>query len=117
MFKLAFISISAFTLLLICAASYAESNIVIGTSSCSFSEWVNIKRANNIDENAEKILLREQWEKQLGIDLFYPYFKAKEVESKVKEKTSVKTNMRLLKLRGSPEFKSNEAKYTFTVKF
>ena len=96
------------------AYAAADSGLAINVSSCSFSEWVNTRPADkSIDENAEKILLREQWERNIGIDLFYPYFKAKELESKVREKTSV----RILKLKGKPEFKNNEAKYTFSIKF
>jgi len=112
MFKLTIILIAGFIIIPACA--YADSGLASGAVSCSFSEWVNIQSNNKpIDENAEKILLREQWERNIGVDIFYPYFKAKELESKVREKTSV----RVLKIRGKPEFKNNEAKYTFTVKF
>jgi hypothetical protein len=97
-----------------CACANAESGIAINLASCSFSEWVNAKPENKpIDESAEKILLREQWEDGLGIDIFYPYFKAKELETAVKERTSV----RVFKIKGKSEFKSNEAKYTFSIKF
>jgi len=104
------------SLAIIPAYAYAasDSGLAINVSSCPFSEWVNIRPADkSIDENAEKILLREQWENNIGIDLFYPYFKAKELESRVREKMSV----RILKIKGKPEFKNNEAKYTFTIKF
>jgi hypothetical protein len=114
MHKLALILTSAF----IMASSYAyagtESGLAINVSSCSFSEWVNTKPGDKpVDENTERIIIREQWERNLGVDIFYPYFKAKEVESKVKEKSSV----RIFKARGKAEFKSNEAKYTFTIKY
>jgi len=92
----------------------ADSGIATGSASCSFTEWINSQPGDKkIDENAEKIVLREQWKQNLGIDVFYLYFKAKEVESKVREKTSV----RIFRIKGKPEFKSNEAKYTFSIKF
>lgn len=103
-----FIAISSYA----CAA---ENSIPVTASpSCSFSEWVNAETGDkSIDENAEKIILREQWKRTIGIDVFYPYFKAKEVESVVKRKTSV----RVFKIKGRPEFKNNEAKYIFRIKF
>ena len=114
MFKLAIILTAGFIMIPICAYAGADSGLAASAISCSFSEWVNVQPNNKpIDENVEKIILREQWEKNIGIDIFYPYFKAKELESKVREKTSV----RILKIRGNSEFKSNEAKYTFTIKF
>ncbi|MDP2921935.1 MAG: hypothetical protein Q8O12_06200 [Candidatus Omnitrophota bacterium] len=92
----------------------ADSGIAANSASCSFSEWINAQPGNTrIDENAEKIVLREQWRQNLGIDIFYAYFKAKEVESKVREKTSV----RIFRIKGRPEFKNNEAKYIFKTKF
>ncbi len=115
MFKLNALIIAGFIMIPICAYAGADSSpVTAGATSCSFSEWVNTKPCSNAnDEAREKIVLREQWERQLGIDIFYPYFKAKELETKVREKTSV----RLFKIKGKPEFKNNEAKYTFTIKF
>jgi len=114
MLKLTIILIAGLIITPICAYGGADSGLAAGTISCSFSEWVNIQPSNRpIDENVEKIILREQWERNIGIDIFYPYFKAKELESKVREKTSV----RVFKMRGKSEFKNNEAKYTFSIKF
>ena len=115
MFKLTVILIAGFIIIPTCAYAGADSCLASGaTMSCSFSEWVNVQPDNKpIDENAENILIRDQWERNIGIDIFYPYFKAKELESKVREKTSV----RVLKLKGRSEFKTNEAKYTFSIKF
>jgi hypothetical protein len=114
MIKITILLIIAFIILPVCVCAGAESGLAAGVTSCSFPEWVNTKTSNNsIEENDEKILLREQWERNLGMDIFYPYFKAEELESKVKEKTSVK----IFKVRGKAEFKSNEAKYTFNIKF
>ena len=115
MFKLNALIAAGFIMIPICAYAGADSSpVTAGATSCSFSEWVNTKPCGNAnDETAEKIILREQWERQLGIDIFYPYFRVKELESKVKEKTSV----RVFKARGKSEFKNNKAKYTFTIKF
>ena len=115
MFKLTIILMMASVILIpICAYAATDSCLAVNTTSCSFSEWMNIQPGNKpIDENAEKIIIREQWERNIGIDIFYPYFKAKELESKVREKSSV----RVFKLKGKPEFKNNEAKYIFSVKF
>lgn len=114
MFRLTILLIMVSIVVPVCAYAAAESGLAVCAASCSFAEWVNSQPGNKpIDDNAEKIVLREQWERNIGIDLFYPYFKTKELETKVGEKTSV----RILKLRGKSEFKSNEAKYTFTIKF
>ncbi len=115
MLKLNALIIASLIMITVCAYAGTDSSLaVLGSASCSFSEWVNSKPCNNAnDEAIENIILREQWENQLGIDIFSPYFKAKELETKVREKTSI----RVFKIRGKPEFKSNEAKYTFTIKF
>jgi hypothetical protein len=114
MFKLTAFLIAGFIILPAYAYAGADSSLTAGIISCSFSEWVNTKPNNNTpDEATEKIIIREQWENCLGIDIFYPYFKAKEIETKVREKNSV----RIFKIKGKPEFKTNEAKYTFTIKF
>ena len=115
MFKIAIILMTAGLIIIpICAYAAADSGLAIGVTSCSFSEWMNTQpRDKQIDENAEKIIIREQWERNIGIDIFYPYFKAKELESKIREKSSV----RVFKLKGKPEFKNNEAKYIFSIKF
>ena len=106
--------LAGFILIPACAYAAADSGLAAGVASCSFSEWMNAQPGNKqIDENAEKIVIREQWKRNIGIDVFYPYFKAKELESKVREKSSV----RVFKLKGKPEFKSDEAKYTFSIKF
>ena len=114
MLRLTILLIMVSIIVPIYAYAGTESGLAISTASCSFSEWVNTQPNNKpIDDNAEKIVLREQWERNIGMDIFYPYFKAKELESKVREKTSV----RVLKLKGRSEFKTNEAKYTFSIKF
>lgn len=114
LFKLAIIPITGFILVSLCAYAGAESGLAAGETSCSFSEWVNTWVAGElVDENSENELIREQWARNLGIDIFYLYFKEKEVERKLKEKISIK----VFKMKGNFEFKSNEAKYTFVTKF
>jgi hypothetical protein len=106
--------LAGFIIMPVCAYAAAESGLTAGATSCSFSEWMNAQPGNKpTDENAEKILIREQWKRNIGIDIFYPYFKAKELESKVREKSSI----RVFKLKGKPQFKSDEARYIFSVKF
>jgi len=80
----------------------------------SFLNWINNRAyAASIDKRDERKILRQKWKKMLGVDIFYPYFKAKEVEDWVKEKTSV----RFFKIKGKPEFDENQIKYIFKIKF
>jgi len=79
-----------------------------------FLEWINTKAyAVPIDKNGEKKLLRKKWKKLLGLDIFYPYFKAKEVEDWIKDKTS----MQVFKIKGRPKFENDHIKYIFKIKF
>lgn len=79
-----------------------------------FLEFVNTEAyADTIDEDEERKILREKWKEFLHIDMFYPYFKAKEVERWVRDKASVK----VFKIRGRPKFENNQIKYTFKLKF
>ncbi len=80
----------------------------------AFSDFLNKKAyAANIDKREEKRILREKWKKLLGVDIFYPYFKAKEMEGWIKDKASIK----IFKLKGRPKFENNQIKYTFKVEF
>ncbi|MCX5708190.1 MAG: hypothetical protein NTY14_04345 [Candidatus Omnitrophica bacterium] len=67
----------------------------------------------NIDEERKKI--REEWKELLGLDVFYPYFKAQEVENYVQKKATVK----FFNMHGKPEFnkESKGVKYIFKSKF
>jgi len=69
--------------------------------------------AKNADNERKKI--REEWKETLGLDVFYPYFKAQEVEDYIQQKTTVK----VFNLKGKPEFnrESKEVKYIFKSKF
>lgn len=80
----------------------------------SFLEFIGAKAyAATLDEKEEKEMLREEWKKLLGIDIFYPYFKAKEVQDLVSEKASVE----FLKIKGRPKFENNRVQYIFKIKF
>lgn len=61
----------------------------------------------------DRQILREKWREFLGFDLFYLYFKAKNVENWVKEKLSV----RLFNMKGRPQFKKNKIMYVFKATF
>jgi hypothetical protein len=61
----------------------------------------------------EEKIIREEWRKAFGMDVWRPYYKAKEVEKWVKKKFSVK----VFKLKGEPAFEKNQFTYTFKTKF
>lgn len=67
----------------------------------------------NKPEMDEKKMIRESWKKAFGIDVWYPYYKYKEVEDWVKERFSVK----VFKLKGKPEFTKDWLLYVFKSKF
>lgn len=80
----------------------------------AFFDFIDKKvYAATIDKKEERRILREKWKKFLGLDIFYPYFKAKEVEKWVRDKASIK----IFNLRGRPKFENNQIKYTFKIKF
>lgn len=79
-----------------------------------FLNWINSNAyAATIDKDEEKRILREKWRKMLGLDIFYPYFKAKQVEHWIKQKASIKVH----KIHGKPQFNDNQIKYIFKIKF
>jgi len=79
-----------------------------------FLDFINTKAyAAKIDEEEEKKILREKWKELLGIDIFYPYFKAKEVEHWIRNKASIK----IFGMKGRPKFDRNQIIYTFKVTF
>jgi hypothetical protein len=67
----------------------------------------------NVDDERKKI--REEWKELLGLDVFYPYFKAQEIENFVQKKATVK----FFNLHGKPEFnkESKGVRYIFKSKF
>lgn len=101
-------------MLIIATPLYAENGItgvVDGATACSFTEWLNPRpKAPYIDEKQK---IREDWERTLGVDIFHPYFKVKKLESRIQDKCAV----RFLNIKGRLQFKENEAKYIFSIKF
>lgn len=80
----------------------------------SFLSWINTDvYAATIEATEERRRLRKKWEKMLGIDIFFPYFKAKEVESWIKEKAKIE----FFNIKGKPEFKKDQIQYIFKMKF
>lgn len=79
----------------------------------NFLNFINARIRVAIEEKEEKKILRQQWQELLRMDIFYPYFKAKEVEEWVSQKASVK----FFNLKGKPEFSNNQLKYSFRIKF
>jgi hypothetical protein len=64
-------------------------------------------------KNHEKDLLRQAWREWLGIDVYYPYFKAKEAEEWVSDKAKIT----LFKIHGRPKIENEKVNYIFSVKF
>jgi hypothetical protein len=62
--------------------------------------------------NEEK-LIRQQWENVFGFDVWYPYYKAKEIEGLVKKKLTI----RIFKFKGEPLFELNRTLYVFKSTF
>jgi hypothetical protein len=69
------------------------------------------RRNSKKKDDGEEI--RKEWREYFGADLWYPYFKAKEVE----EWAADKTEIRILKLRGRLKLEGNQIKQVFRVKF
>lgn len=76
--------------------------------------WLNhYAFADEMDGKSSREKLRSQWKNLLGVDIFLPYFKAKEMETWVKEKAQTS----FFKMKGEPEFNTNRLDYIFKVKF
>jgi hypothetical protein len=61
----------------------------------------------------EKKLIRMAWKKVFGLDVWYPYYKAKEIEDWVKERFS----LRIHGFKGRPKFENDQILYVFKKKF
>ncbi|MBN2483340.1 MAG: hypothetical protein JXD21_03980 [Candidatus Omnitrophica bacterium] len=57
--------------------------------------------------------LREEWDYFLGFDIFYSYFKMKEIEDWVKDTGKVK----IFNIQGKPEFGKDSLQYIFNKNF
>lgn len=72
-----------------------------------------INEEEKIDKKEEKKILREEWKDLLhGLDIFYPYFKAKEIEEWLGEKASI----RIFNIKGKPKLEEDEIFYVFKIK-
>ena len=83
-----------------------------------FERWFNKKplpSARMINRGSDPTELREEWQEFLGIDVFYPYYKVKDIEKDVQDKTKVD----FFKFKGKAEFEtgSSSFKYIFKKKF
>ena len=114
MSALKIITIMANSMLITLAPLYAaESSIPLNINvNSSFSEWLNSK-PKKLQQADDKEVLRNQWKQALGVDVFYPYFEVKKLERKTTEKTTI----RVLKMRGKAQFKEDSVKYIFSIKF
>jgi len=61
----------------------------------------------------EKELLRQAWKEAFGIDVWYPYYKAKKIERWVKKRLAI----RIFKFKGEPEFQRDQVFYTLKSVF
>jgi hypothetical protein len=61
----------------------------------------------------EEKLTRQQWKEFFGMDVWYPYYKAKEIEDWVKKRFSIK----IWKFKGKPKFRRNRIDYIFKMRF
>jgi hypothetical protein len=76
----------------------------------SFCDCVNtVKRDTEDDAD----ILRAEWKEALGVDIFFAYFKTKEITDKIEEKSKFK----LFSMRGKATIKKNSAIYAFSRKF
>lgn len=70
-------------------------------------QFTEIKK---VDEEQE---IREAWQEAFGFDVWYPYYKEKELEGWVRERFRV----RILRLKGEPEFNAKGFTYIFKSNF
>ena len=79
----------------------------------SFLSFISSRAYADPIERDDKKAIREEWKKLLGVDIFVPYFKAKEAEEWVREKASIK----IFNIKGKPKFDKNQVQYIFKVGF
>lgn len=98
--------------------SIASAPEITKNESRSFFDFINKKvYADPAENKDDKKKLREKWEELTGVDVFYPYFKAQEIEDWVKEKFRV----RVFNMKGRMKFDDNKSDanivYIFSLKF
>ncbi len=78
-------------------------SVRVSDSREAFRRQYNRPRVNETRQ------VRQMWEEAFGMDVWYPYFKAKEVESWVKKRVSV----RVFSLKGEFHYEKNRVLYSF----
>lgn len=68
---------------------------------------------NNRQSQKKEEDLRKEWQEFLGLDIFYPYYKAKKAESWFSDRLQVE----IFNLTGRPQLEKNQAAYNFKVEF
>jgi hypothetical protein len=68
---------------------------------------------DTVKKRDEQRIIREAWKEWLGIDIWYPYFKAKEIERWICDRFKVK----IFNFRGRLKFEKDEVRYTFKMRF
>jgi hypothetical protein len=67
----------------------------------------------NTQSQDEKEMIRRQWQDAFGVDVWFAYYKAKEVEDWVKQRLSV----RIGRFKGEPVVDRTRVFYTFKSRF
>ncbi|MFH0826806.1 MAG: hypothetical protein V1923_02830 [Candidatus Omnitrophota bacterium] len=70
-------------------------------------------REDTKKKKEEKEIIREAWKEWLGVDIWYPYFKAKEIEDWIKDRFRVK----IFRFKGRLKFEKEQVAYTFRMQF
>ncbi len=85
------------------------------TPDCGeFTDWVNERVCRvETDTDYDRGRVREEWERAIGVDIFYPYFKVREFKIKTENKTKVK----FFRLHGKAKLEKDEAKFIFRMRF
>ena len=79
----------------------------------AFLEFINKEAHADIDARSKKKILRKRWKELLKVDIFYPYFKAKEIEDWASDKASID----ILDIKGRAKFENDQIKYIFKKSF
>ena len=86
-----------------------KRSVIYGQSGSRFKSEIE----DDDQYKNDREILREKWRDFLGVDLFYLYFKAKDLETWVKDKFSVK----LFNMKGRPQFNKRRILYVFKATF
>ncbi|GEM_PF-3041371 len=92
--------------------SYRDTQEKLAYTRYNFNFKTQITDNSNTNSDGKEVL-REKWRDLLGVDIFYLYFKAKDVEEWVKDRLSVK----VFHIKGRPQFKKNSISYVFRASF